>query len=201
MGCLWSVREHDLTLAACSADSMDIQQELQEYIDEHDVHKLIALMVESLLIEKPSNPVQFVVDYMRRKYPDKLAGAAAAAAGAGAGAGAGAKASDSDSDSDNSDDDVGDMPPPPPRTSVRRRGRRRTAVSAEAGVDPALLRKKWEEEKKTYPKSDAEKDRIRNILKANIIFKNLDEEQTDIIVDSMVRWDRTPAVARCTGWC
>lgn len=46
---------------------MDIQAELQSYIDEHDIHKLFALMVESLLIEKPSNPHQFVVDYMYKK--------------------------------------------------------------------------------------------------------------------------------------
>ena len=97
------------------------------------------------------------------------------------------KESDSDSDSDDDDDDIGDMAPPPPRTSVMRRGRRRTAVSAEAGVDPKLLRQKWEAEKKTYEKSDAEKDHIRTILKANIFLKNLDDDQTDVIVDSMVR--------------
>ena len=165
-------------------DRMDIQQELQQYIDEHDVHKLVALMVESLLIEKPSNPIQYIVDYLGKKYPDKLA---RASAGDEAKGGEGGKVSDSDSDSDSDDDDVGDMAPPPPRTSVMRRGRRRTAVSAEAGVDPRVLRQKWEAEKKTYPKSDAEKDHIRTILKANIIFKNLDDDQTDVIVEAMVR--------------
>lgn len=139
-------------------------------------------MVESLLIEKPSNPIQYIVDYLGKKYPDKLS----QPAGGDSKAGEGGKVSDSDSDSDSDDDDdVGDMPPPPPRTSVMRRGRRRTAVSAEAGVDPRVLREKWEKERHTYPKSDAEKDHIRAILKANIIFKNLDDEQTDIIVDAM----------------
>lgn len=161
---------------------MDIQQELQTYIDQHDVHKLVALMVESLLIEKPSNPIQYIVDYLGKKYPDKLAGRTGAGEAKGEDAG---KESDSDSDSDDDDDDIGDMAPPPPRTSVMRRGRRRTAVSAEAGVDPKLLRQKWEAEKKTYEKSDAEKDHIRTILKANIFLKNLDDDQTDVIVDSM----------------
>lgn len=44
-------------------------------------------------------------------------------------------------------------------------------MSAESGVDPAALRIQWEKEKKTYPKSDAEKERIRNILKGNVLFQ------------------------------
>lgn len=70
--------------------------------------------MESLLIEKPENPIGFIVEFLQKKYPDQagigaLATAAAGAVGAAA-ADAGADSDDADSDSDDEDDYIDELP-------------------------------------------------------------------------------------------
>lgn len=54
--------------------TLDIQNELQEYIDKHDINKMFVGIVENVLLEKPGNPAAFVVDFLHRTYPDKFSG-------------------------------------------------------------------------------------------------------------------------------
>lgn len=42
----------------------DFQEELQEYIKEKDLHAKFISLVESILIEKPDNPIGFMVKYL-----------------------------------------------------------------------------------------------------------------------------------------
>jgi cAMP-dependent protein kinase regulator len=49
----------------------DVQAELQEYLNSKDINSLFIQIVEQLLIQKPDNPIGFIVDYLVKKYPDK----------------------------------------------------------------------------------------------------------------------------------
>jgi len=169
---------------AASANAEAIQSELQKYLSEKDINGIFVKMTEQLLMEKPVNPLQFIVDYLAKEYPDKVSVNAPAGAVAAQSSIADDQAdedSDSDSDSDEDEDEMGDMEdftPPPPKP----RGRRQS-VSAAATADNMAAMSKWE--KKVHPKSDEEKARIKGILSENFMFKNLDDEQMATIVDAM----------------
>jgi cAMP-dependent protein kinase regulator len=67
----------------------DVQAELQQYLNSKNINSLFIQIVESLLIEKPANPIAFIIEYLRRQYPDQarpafegLVAAAAAASSA-----------------------------------------------------------------------------------------------------------------------
>ena len=49
----------------------DVQAELQEYLNSKDINSLFIQIVEQLLIQKPDNPIGFIVDYLVKKFPDK----------------------------------------------------------------------------------------------------------------------------------
>lgn len=51
----------------------EIQAQLQEYLISKGINSLFVNIVESLLIEKPDNPIQFIVDYLQKNYPDSVA--------------------------------------------------------------------------------------------------------------------------------
>ena len=60
----------------------DIQADLQDYLNAKDINTLFIKIVENLLIEKPDNPIQFIVKYLQREYPDQT-GASPEGAGGG----------------------------------------------------------------------------------------------------------------------
>ena len=49
----------------------DIQADLQDYLNAKGINTLFIKIVENLLIEKPDNPIQFIVKYLQREYPDQ----------------------------------------------------------------------------------------------------------------------------------
>jgi hypothetical protein len=49
----------------------DVQAELQQYLNSKNINSLFIQIVESLLIEKPANPIAFIIEYLRRQYPDQ----------------------------------------------------------------------------------------------------------------------------------
>jgi len=49
----------------------DVQAELQDYLNSKNINTLFIQIVESLLIEKPDNPIGFIVEYLKKKYPDQ----------------------------------------------------------------------------------------------------------------------------------
>ena len=57
----------------------DVQAELQQYLNSKNINGLFIQIVESLLIEKPANPVAFMIEYLFKQFPDQ-----AKAAGIGA---------------------------------------------------------------------------------------------------------------------
>ena len=53
------------------AHAADVQAELQAYLNTKNINSLFINIVESLLIEKPANPIAFIVEYLYKQYPDK----------------------------------------------------------------------------------------------------------------------------------
>jgi len=49
----------------------DVQAELQQYLNSKNINSLFIQIVESLLIEKPANPIAFVIEYLHKQYPDQ----------------------------------------------------------------------------------------------------------------------------------
>ncbi len=205
-----------LPLQDAAALNSDIQSELQAYMDEHDLNRMFAGMVEAVLMEQPRRPQAFLVSYLIKNFGDKIdlealglrrtagnpasssAGGRAAAAGVAGGptgtsataAAAAAKAAPADEgsdddDSDDSDDNDDDVVDELPAFRSTRGTSRRESVSAEASVDPRVLKAQWAAERKVFPKSDNDRRRLRAILLDNILFQRLDDEQLDIVLDAL----------------
>lgn len=156
----------------------DVQAELQDYLNSKNINTLFIQIVESLLIEKPENPIGFIVEYLHKKYPEK-AGVSTASSSAPAedNAGAAHSASEEESESDDDNDYVGDMDEAPP--PVVNRGARRVSVCAESPSENMNAKIK------VVPKSDEETSRILEILKKNVLFKHLDPDQMNTVKDAM----------------
>ena len=99
-----------------AAGSVDVQAELQEYLNRKGINTLFIKIVEDLLLNKPDNPIKHVVDFLHKQYPDEVGTAATASGGpfpvaSGKGSRASLDFSDSSdsSDEDEEDDDVGEM--------------------------------------------------------------------------------------------
>lgn len=67
------------------SQAADVQAELQQYLNSKNINALFIAIVESLLIEKPANPIAFIIEYLYKQFPDQakvaLDGLAAAAGG------------------------------------------------------------------------------------------------------------------------
>jgi len=48
-----------------------VQAELQNYLNSKNINALFISIVESLLIEKPANPIAFIIEYLYKQYPGK----------------------------------------------------------------------------------------------------------------------------------
>lgn len=49
----------------------EVQAELQQYLNSKNINSLFIQIVESLLIEKPDNPIAFMVEYLLKQYPNE----------------------------------------------------------------------------------------------------------------------------------
>ena len=59
----------------------DVQAELQQYLNSKNINSLFISIVESLLIEKPANPIAFIIEYLYKQYPDQAKAALDSLAG------------------------------------------------------------------------------------------------------------------------
>jgi cAMP-dependent protein kinase regulator len=44
---------------------------LQQYLNSKNINSLFISIVENLLIEKPANPIAFMIEYLYKQYPDQ----------------------------------------------------------------------------------------------------------------------------------
>eukprot|EP00752_Nemacystus_decipiens_P010119 g9019.t1 len=171
----------------------DVQAELKEYLNSKNINSLFIQIVERLLIEKPDNPIGFIVEYLAKRYPEETRAAKVGHSGSHR---AGSLASNittassrveseeeqTDSEDDEYLDDIDLQPTTVPKKIVRRE-----SVSAEqvgANTKPPELKK--------VPKSEAESARIHELLRENIMFKHLDSLQTDQVKDTMFLVEHEP---------
>lgn len=54
-----------------TSQAADVQAELQQYLNSKNINALFIAIVESLLIEKPTNPIAFIIEYLYKQYPDQ----------------------------------------------------------------------------------------------------------------------------------
>lgn len=162
----------------------DVQAELQQYLNSKNINSLFIQIVESLLIEKPGNPIAFIIEYLNKQYPDQ----AKEAMGNGGGSTAAATApvviaseavdpNEEDSEDDD-EDDIADMPDiapvaPKPKT-------RRSSVSAES-MDPSQLKAQMSQVT-SIEKDPTVTEKLLSIVGKSPLLRTLDNEQKDMIV-------------------
>jgi len=118
-------------------------------------------IVESLLIEKPDNPIGFIVEFLQKKYPDQAGVSLATGASQhdreqAAVDGAPDIASDVDDDDDNDDDYIDEIPTLT-KNSAYNRDRKRESVCAEVVMEN-------QDDIKEFDKTPEERMRILEIL-------------------------------------
>lgn len=165
----------------------DVQAELQQYLNSKNINSLFISIVESLLIEKPANPIAFIIEYLYKQYPDQakaaldsLAGGNAAAPTAAAEVAPAASATapaDDDSEEDEDEDDMGDIVEIAPKA---RPVGRRTSVSAES-MDPSKMKAQMANVT-CIEKESAVYESLMTTVGKSPLLKMLDNEQKDKIV-------------------
>lgn len=50
------------------SSTANVQEELRAYLEEKEIKNLFVTLVEAMLIEKPSTPVKFIVEYLKVSY-------------------------------------------------------------------------------------------------------------------------------------
>jgi len=171
----------------------DVQAELQNYLNSKNINALFISIVESLLIEKPANPIAFIIEYLYKQYPDQAKVAIENLSGVSGGGSSDAKAESKsvapaptpaakkaaakDEDSEEDDDDVADIVP------VAKKGGpapRRTSVSAES-MDPSKLKAQMSQVT-SIEKSPEVTANLLNVVGKSPLLRTLDAEQKDLIV-------------------
>jgi len=176
----------------------DVQAELQQYLNSKNINGLFIQIVESLLIEKPANPVAFMIEYLFKQFPDQAKAAGIGGPIAEAKSQPESKSSASvkseetsskkgskkaDSDAENSegeeedDEDVGEMEEFVPRAKPVGR---RVSVSAES-MDPSKL-KEQQANLVVIEKSPDVASRLLEVVAKSALLRTLDEDQRDKIV-------------------
>ena len=158
----------------------EVRDELETYLRDKGISNLFIHIVETMLLHKPDNPIQFIMDHLRDNYPDQITSGDPTAKSSVVAAVAERVDTDlllESDDDDESDDDL--------ITSVRaipiaRRTRRRPAISA--GVLTNAVFKSIHPP--VYEKTDDQKNRIREILRKNMLFQVVAAEDIEVMLDA-----------------
>lgn len=174
----------------------DVQAELQQYLNSKNINSLFISIVENLLIEKPANPIGFMIEYLYKQYPDQAKGTIDSLSGNGGNAeskssdakvaddkNAPASKSAKDEDSDSEEDDEDDVADIPIVAQAKPRGggsSRRVSVSAES-MDPNKLKAQMSQVA-SIPKSPEVTETLLGVVSKSPLLRTLDDEQKDMIV-------------------
>lgn len=52
----------------------EIQNELISYMNKKNINNIFNHIAESLLLNKPDNPIRFIIQYLINEYPDETIG-------------------------------------------------------------------------------------------------------------------------------
>jgi cAMP-dependent protein kinase regulator len=173
----------------------DVQAELQQYLNSKNINSLFISIVENLLIEKPANPIAFMIEYLYKQYPDQakiaidtLSGGASneskgsddkfSKGPAPAPAAAAKQAASKDDSDDENEDDVADIP-----VVAQPKGKptnRRVSVSAES-MDPNKLKAQMSQVT-NIPKSPEVTATLLGVVSKSPLLRMLEPEQKEMII-------------------
>eukprot|EP00574_Skeletonema_japonicum_P014733 CAMPEP_0201717114 /NCGR_PEP_ID=MMETSP0593-20130828/2925_1 /ASSEMBLY_ACC=CAM_ASM_000672 /TAXON_ID=267983 /ORGANISM="Skeletonema japonicum, Strain CCMP2506" /LENGTH=397 /DNA_ID=CAMNT_0048207081 /DNA_START=82 /DNA_END=1275 /DNA_ORIENTATION=+ len=171
-----------------SSDS--IKEELQLYLDEKNLNSLFVTIVEAILTKKPQCPIDFMVNFLLDKYPNETSGiekrfeketpmSLVMAADVN-------NQDEEEELSESEDEDEGEevLPVEEERSQSKessnpRPKKRRESICAEKLSD------KCDSDLKVIEKSESELARISILMRNNMFFSHLDEQQMKAIQDTM----------------
>jgi len=163
----------------------DVQAELQQYLNSKNINSLFIQIVESLLIEKPANPISFIIEYLYKQYPDQAKAALEALAPRSSqpqvaqAKSKETKRDDDDLEDEEEEDDDDDYEPDVQRGQARKNSRR-IGVSAESS-DPAKI-KAQRSNLKYFEKSQQVTSELLEVVSRSPLLKALDNKDKDLIV-------------------
>lgn len=172
----------------------DVQAELQQYLNSKNINSLFISIVENLLIEKPANPIAFMIEYLYKQYPDQAKAALESIYPAGSAHGKAEPKPETknapslfkkepprepDSDEEEDEDDVADIPVVAPQAKAKP-GNRRVSVSAES-MDPNKLKAQMSQVT-NIPKSPEVTAKLLSVVGKSPMLRMLDPEQKEMIV-------------------
>ena len=156
----------------------EVKAELEDYLTAKSISNLFIHIVEELLLKKPDNPIQFIIEYLQNTYPEAVASDSAASAPESVVQSLTLESKEqrdlsSDDEDEDDEDDIGNVA----AIAIAKRTRRRTAISAEstgkAAQMPVAIEKTAQQRKK-----------MEEILNRNMLFQTLFPHQIQSIVDA-----------------
>ncbi|KAL9187954.1 hypothetical protein ACHAXT_006332 [Thalassiosira profunda] len=167
-----------------SAES-STQEALHSYLEEKKLNALFVSIVEAILVEKPDSPIGFMVGFLCKKFPEQTKDVIAKQEKPPSLVVA--KNDDCEKMSDSSDctsiNTNESVAPEETSSSAKppQRKKRRESVCAEKIADSVVE----ESALKVISKTDTEAARIQDILKSNVFFRHLDQNQRKTLQDVM----------------
>lgn len=161
----------------------EVEDELRRYLDEKGIKTLLISIVESLLLEKPDNPVCFMVKYLKDTFPDETADLFLSPNAEEMNEShLDDQSSDEDSDIESdvieAEESTNYLPLP---SLVNRQTKRRISICAEK----LCAENVGSENIKKIPKTDEELSTIQEILRRCVLFEHLEEDQLNAVKDAM----------------
>eukprot|EP00607_Mallomonas_marina_P007589 CAMPEP_0182421054 /NCGR_PEP_ID=MMETSP1167-20130531/6252_1 /TAXON_ID=2988 /ORGANISM="Mallomonas Sp, Strain CCMP3275" /LENGTH=342 /DNA_ID=CAMNT_0024597791 /DNA_START=130 /DNA_END=1155 /DNA_ORIENTATION=- len=163
----------------------DVQAELQQYLNSKNINSLFIQIVESLLIEKPANPIAFIIEYLYKQYPDQaksaleVLGPRSGSQQSKSGFSESKKQDDEDNSEEEDEEDDFEEDDNDDRGQSRSMSRR-SGVSAESS-DPSKI--KAQMSKVTcIEKSPEVTAHLLQVVSRSPLLRTLDNKQKDIIV-------------------
>lgn len=177
----------DIAALTRGVSASSVEAELKTYVEDKGLDALFVGIVERILMAKPDNPVQFVVDYLRERYPDRVSAPTAGYDGVqerqyervG---------TDEAPDVESSDDegDYVDELPPLAGAVARAVELRRNSVSSEAGMTTEQASTELEAvAARAVAKEPEDARRVRAMLSRNLLFAHLDDQQAGVVVNAL----------------
>jgi len=153
------------------------QAELNDYLQSKSINQLFIQIVESLLIEKPDNPIGFIVEFLQKKYPDQVCEKTLVGSEVSNRADLLKKPEDS-FDEDDLDQEE-DSESRALETSIKlARAKKRKAVCSEVALDD-------QDEIAEFEKAPDAKLRILQVLQEHFLFRHLEQEQRELVTKAM----------------
>jgi cAMP-dependent protein kinase regulator len=174
---------------AISSEAARERAAVQAYLAQHKVNDMLCSMLETMCIERPPNPHQFVVDWMCTQFPSSIKVTTELSTRAAQQIKPIAEDEEDPAEDDNFETEEKPANGAPDMSlqmamSLNRNSasRRRSAVSAES-VDPAKISSMYE--RKVHEKSPETRAKLKVKVHDNFLFSTLDPEQLDILLDAM----------------